>query len=158
MGGVERRTNSRRDKSPVAGRRGEAIRKDHRDHLPVLDLCFLEPNKSTRVCHDAYSQPYFGAWRGNAPTHAEEELRYILCHGGVICRRQKASEVEDVVDEGRRRGRRLRRNVLPRRFELLQRVLPPSLFETSLLLPALASNCHCFPRRLDRQIIYPPGR
>jgi hypothetical protein len=43
-----------------------SYKRKHRNHLPVLDLCFQEPDKSTRVCHDAYSQPCFGARRGNA--------------------------------------------------------------------------------------------
>ena len=140
------------NESPLAGREREAIRgKIEVAYRSSNNLCFLEPDESTRVCHDAYSQPYFGARRGNAPMHAEEELRSLLCHdGGVICRRQKAIEMEVVMDEG-----------LWRFVEMCYRgawsfydgALNGCTFPFCNLTspPRSCFSCRRFPRRLDRQ-------
>ena len=83
--------------------------------------------------------------------HAEEELRSLLCHdGGVICRRQKAIEMEVVMDEG-----------LWRFVEMCYRgawsfydgALNGCTFPFCNLTspPRSCFSCRRFPRRLDRQ-------
>ena len=85
--------------------------------------------------------------------HAEEELRSLLCHdGGVICRRQKAIEMEVVMDEGSWRFVEMcYRGAWSFYDGALNACTFPVCNFTSLLLPALASVVHRFPRRLDRQ-------
>jgi hypothetical protein len=73
--------------------------------------------------------------------HAEEELRSLLCHdGGVICRRQKAIEMEVVMDEGSWRFVEMcYRGAWSFYDGALNACTFPVCNFTSLLLPALAS-------------------
>lgn len=69
----------------LSRRQEEAMRESRweKTYRPCSILCFPDPGESTRVCcHDAYSQPYFGAWRREAPMRQRTELLSALCHDG----------------------------------------------------------------------------
>lgn len=69
----------------LSRRQEEATREPRQENTyrPCSILCFPEPGENTRVCcHDAYSQPYFGAWRREAPMRQRKELLSTLCHDG----------------------------------------------------------------------------
>jgi hypothetical protein len=148
------------NKSPLVGREREAIRgKIEVAYRSSNNLCFLEPDESTRVCHDAYSQPYFGTRRGNAPMHAEEELRSLLCHdGGVICRRQKAIEMEVVMDEG---SWRFVEMCYRGAWSFYDGALNGCTFPVCNLTspPRSCFNCHRFPRNwIAKHLLYVSSR